>query len=331
MAIHVGVSGFLYGSWRGNFYPEGLAHRHELAWTSRTVGSIEINGTFYSLKRPATFAAWKDAVPAGFPLALKGSRFITHMKRLRDVEVPLANFFASGLLALGESLGPMLWQFPAQMAFDPGRFRDFFELLPRDTRAAARLARKHDARLEGRALTRAAVNMPIRHAVEVRHPTFFEAPFLDLLGEQNIALVVSDGAGRWQMLDAQTADFAYVRLHGSAELYVSGYQDDELDVWASRIARRHRGLRRALGAAPRQRWQGDVFVYFDNDAKVHAPYDALRLMERLGLSASDEPRPAPGKPRRGQATPAQRIARELELVRAPLDWRGSAARSARSP
>jgi uncharacterized protein YecE (DUF72 family) len=330
MTIHVGVSGFLYGSWRSNFYPAGLAHRHELAWTSRTVGSIEINGTFYSLKRPSTFAAWKAAIPTGFPLALKGSRFITHMKRLRDVEVPLANFFASGLLALGESLGPMLWQFPAQMAFDPGRFRDFFALLPRDSLAAARLARRHDARLEGRALTRAAAKVPIRHAVEVRHPSFFERPFLDLLREQNIALVVSDGAGRWRMIDEQTADFAYVRLHGSAELYVSGYQDDELDAWASRIARRHRALCRAIGAAPRQRWQGDVFVYFDNDAKVHAPYDALRLMERLGLSASDEPRPTPHTPRPGKLTPAERIARELEMVRAPLRWPGSAGRSARS-
>jgi uncharacterized protein YecE (DUF72 family) len=327
MTIHVGVSGWLYGSWRGSFYPAGLAHRHELAWTSRTVGSIEVNGTFYSLKRPSTFAAWKEAVPAGFPLAIKGSRFITHMKRLREVEVPLANFFASGLLALGESLGPMLWQFPAQMAFDAGRFAEFFALLPRDTRAAARLARKHDARLEGRALTRAAAQLPIRHAVEVRHPSFFERPFLDLLRRENIALVVSDGAGRWRMVDEPTADFAYVRLHGSSELYVSGYDDDELDAWAARVGRRHRALRRAHGAG-RERWQGDVFVYFDNDAKVHAPYDALRLMGRLGLQASTEPRPVPRPARRTQTTPAQRIARELEAVRAPVRWSSFAGRQA---
>lgn len=329
MTIHVGVSGWLYGSWRGTFYPPGLAHRHELAWTSRTVGSVEVNGTFYSLKRPTTFELWRATVPPGFPLALKGSRFITHMKRLRDVEVPLANFFASGLLALGPSLGPMLWQFPAQMRCDVGRFRDFFALLPRDTRAAARLARKHDQRLEGRALTRGGALQSIRHAVEVRHETFFQRAFLDLLREHNVALVVSDGAQRWRTVDEPTADFAYLRLHGSAELYVSGYQDSELDAWATLASRRHRALARHRGR-DRERWQGDVFVYFDNDAKVHAPYDALRLMDRLHLRASDEPRPLPGKPRRGAATPAERIARELELVRASPDWRGSAGRSARS-
>ena len=283
---HVGTSGWLYRSWRGTFYPSGLRQKDELAYTSRKVGSIEVNGTFYSLQRPECFTTWRDQSPHGFPFAIKGSRFITHMKKLRDVEVPLANFFASGLLALGEKLGPILWQFPAGMPTDLDRFEAFFELLPKTTRAAARLARRHDERVEGRSVTRAAVDVPIRYVVEVRSAPLFERPFLDLLERHGIGFVISDGAGRWPMADHVTAPVVYARLHGAEELYVSGYRPEELDAWAARCRRWMRQGR-------------DVFVYFDNDAKVHAPYDAMGLMERLGLEplAHDLPELGRGRSR----------------------------------
>jgi uncharacterized protein YecE (DUF72 family) len=277
--VLVGTSGWRYRSWRGTFYPLGLRQRDELAFASRRFGSIEINGTFYSLQRPSSFAAWRDETPDDFVLAVKGSRFVTHMKKLRDVDAALANFFAQGLLALGGRLGPVLWQFPASMPFDLERFAAFFARLPRSTAAAARLARRHDARVRGRCVLTPRVDAPIRHAVEVRHEAFFAPRFLALLERHDIAFVVSDGAGRWPTAAHVTASFAYVRLHGSEELYVSGYRPAELDRWAATC----RGfVERGL----------DVFVYFDNDAKVHAPADAEGLMRRLGIALPERAMPA---------------------------------------
>src|SRR5690349_1355949 len=134
--IRIGISGWTYAPWRGKFYPEGLPHARELAFASRAFNSIEINGTFYSLQRPESFARWFDATPEGFLFAVKGPRFITHMKRLKDVETPLANFLASGVLRLGPKLGPILWQLPERQRFELRRLEDFFALLPRDTEAA---------------------------------------------------------------------------------------------------------------------------------------------------------------------------------------------------
>lgn len=268
--VHIGTSGWRYRSWRGTFYPTGLRQKDELAWASRHFTSIEINGTFYSLQRPSCFRLWRAATPDGFGFPIKGSRFITHMKKLRDVEALLANFLASGILALGEKLGPVLWQFPASMPFDLDRFEAFFERLPRTTRAAARLARRHDERVRGRSYVRAPVDRPIRHAVEVRHPVFFAPEFLALLRRHDIAFVVSDGAGRWPTAEHVTASFVYVRLHGAEELYVSGYRPRELDRWSDACRAWLRSGR-------------DVYVYFDNDAKVHAPFDAMALMDRLGV------------------------------------------------
>ena len=312
--VRIGVSGWLYGSWRGRFYPPGLRHKDELAWVSRKVASIEINGTFYSLQRPACFRTWRAQTPSAFPFAIKGSRFISHMKKLRNVETALANFFASGVLALGDKLGPILWQFPAQMPLD-GRFEEFFESLPRSTTAAARLARKHDHRVEGRSYTHAPVDLPIRYAIEVRHPSFFSPPFLDLLRRQNMALVVSDGASKWPLYEDLTADFVYVRLHGAEKLYVSGYTDEALDRWAERIkswraGRRPRGSKTCGPAGPTRAQGRDVYVYFDNDAKVHAPFDALALMGRLGLSVDADGLPEPRTVRAGQRRlgPPERIA-----------------------
>jgi uncharacterized protein YecE (DUF72 family) len=263
----------LYRSWRGTFYPSGLRQKDELAWASRHVTSIEINGTFYSLQRPSCFRAWRAETPDGFVFPIKGSRFITHMKKLRDVETALANFFASGVLALREKLGPVLWQFPASMPFDLARFEAFLELLPKTTTAAARLARRHDERVAGRSYVRAPVDLPLRHAVEVRHHAFFASSFLTLLERHDVAFVVSDGAGRWPYAEHVTARFVYVRLHGAEELYVSGYRPADLDRWRDRCQAWLRSGR-------------DVYVYFDNDAKVHAPFNAIALMDRLGVKLS---------------------------------------------
>src|SRR5437763_1828647 len=153
--LRIGISGWTYAPWRGTFYPEDLAQKRELEYASRQLNSIEINGSFYSLQTPKSYAAWYEATPEGFVFSVKGGRFITHMKKLKDVEKPLANFFASGVLALREKLGPILWQFPPQFGFDAERFERFFEMLPRDMTAAAKLAKRHDERMKGRALVKA--------------------------------------------------------------------------------------------------------------------------------------------------------------------------------
>ena len=268
--IRIGISGWRYKPWRGTFYPPGLPQRLELEHASRLMTSIEVNGSFYALQRPESYRAWYDATPPGFLFSVKGGRFITHMLKLRNVEAALPNFFASGVLALGDKLGPFLWQLPPMLGFDPERLRAFFEVLPRSTVTAAEVARRHDERLEGRALTETDADRPLRHVLEVRHPTFVTPAFVDLLREHDIGLVVADTAGKWPFMEDVTSSLVYVRLHGAEELYVSGYDDDALAQWAARI----------------QRWADDgrdVYVYFDNDVKVHAPYDAQRLAALLGV------------------------------------------------
>jgi uncharacterized protein YecE (DUF72 family) len=252
------------------FYPKGLPQRRELEYISRQLNSAEINGSFYSLQRPESYRRWHDETPADFLFSVKGGRFITHMKRLRDVETPLANFFASGLLALKDKLGPFLWQLPPSLPYDPDLLAGFFDLLPRDTTEAAVLASKHDERLDGRALTEARGDRPLRHALEVRHPSFVDPTLPDLLRAHGIGLVAASAAAAWPYLEDVTADFAYARLHGDTELYASGYSDEALDTWAARV----RGW---LAAG------FDVHVYFDNDMKVKAPTDAIGLMTRLGM------------------------------------------------
>src|SRR4051812_30373304 len=185
----IGISGWTYPGWRGVFYPDGLAHRRELEYASRQVGSIESNGSFYSLQRPTSYRRWYEETPPGFVFAVKGSRFITHMKKLKDVDTALANFFASGVLRLGEKLGPILWQFPERMPADLERFERFLELLPKTSAEAAALAEHHDERLTGRAWPEAEVQMPLRHAFEIRHPGFLGADFVALLRRHGAALV----------------------------------------------------------------------------------------------------------------------------------------------
>jgi uncharacterized protein YecE (DUF72 family) len=285
--LHIGISGWTYAGWRGVFYPKKLAHRLELQFASHAFNSIEINGSFYSLQRPSSYQRWYAETPPGFIFSVKGARFITHMKKLRDVEAPLANFFASGVLGLREKLGPILWQFPPNFGWNEERFTEFFRLLPRDTRGAVKLAKKHDAKVKGRAWTKTDAIRPIRHAVEIRHSTFMVREFFALLRRHNIAFVVADTAGKWPYAEDLTADFVYCRLHGAEQLYVSGYSDKELDWWANRIEYWRKGKqprdaklvsdRKAAPAGKR-----DVYIYFDNDAKVHAPFNARTLTEKLG-------------------------------------------------
>ena len=273
MSIRIGISGWRYPPWRGVFYPAGLPQRRELEYAAAHLDTVEINGSFYSLQRPESYRLWRDSTPDDFVFAVKGGRFVTHMKKLRGVDTALANFFASGLLGLGPKLGPVLWQLPPVLAYDPGRLADFFALLPRTTTAAAALAERHDERLQDRAWTVTDADRPVRHALEVRHPSFADPSFPDLLRAHDVALVTADTAGKWPFLEDQTTDFAYARLHGDAELYVSGYSDEALDRWAERV--------RAWAEGGR-----DVFVYFDNDVKVRAPFDAMALARRLGVGAA---------------------------------------------
>jgi uncharacterized protein YecE (DUF72 family) len=283
--VRIGISGWTYKPWRGVFYPKGVTQKRELAYAASMFPSIEINGTFYSLQRPSSFAAWADQTPDDFVFAIKGSRFITHMLRLRGVEQALANFFASGVLALGSKLGPILWQFPANFQFRPELLEEFFSLLPRDTFQAATLAEKHDDRLKGRAFTEPGVRRAIRHAMEIRHQSFVVPEFVALLRRYNVALVCADTV-EWPRLMDVTSDFLYCRLHGSEVLYTSGYSDKELDWWAARVVAWARGGEvcdgdHASTKPARRRTSRDVFVYFDNDAKVFAPKDAQALAQRV--------------------------------------------------
>ena len=295
--LRIGISGWTYEPWRGTFYPQGLAQKRELAYASRELNSIEINGSFYSLQRPESYRKWYDQTPEGFVFSLKAGRFITHMKKLKDVEGPVANFLASGVLALEEKLGPILWQVPPSLGFDAERMEKFFELLPRDTKEAARLAKHHDRRMAGRAWTTVKQNRPMRHAMEVRHASFQTIEFVNMLREHDVALVVADTAGKWPYMEDVTSDFVYARLHGEEEIYVSGYDEGALRVWEAKIRAWSAGAdapdAKLVGQAARRRKSRDVFVYFDNDVKVRAPYDAMNLSAMLGLRGAPGAAPDP--------------------------------------
>lgn len=278
--IRVGISGWTYDPWRGTFYPAGLPARRQLAYVARRLNSVEVNGSFYGLLRPSSYARWTSEVDPGFVFAIKGSRFITHLRKLAEPTASLANFYASGVLALGAQTGPFLWQLPATTRFDEPRLAAFLEALPRTAGQAAELAAQHDARLgDDRALTTTTVpDLELRHAVEVRHASFRDPAFTALLRRHGVAVVLSDNPGTWPVFDEVTAPFAYVRLHGHDQLYASGYDDAALDAWAAKV----------------QGWAAaglDAYVYCDNDAKVRAPYDAMGLLARLVALGLVDPLP----------------------------------------
>lgn len=309
--IRIGISGWRYPPWRGVFYPPGLAQRRELEFASRALSSIELNGSFYALQNPESYASWYHQTPPHFVFSVKGNRYITHARRLRDAAVPLANFFASGLFNLREKLGPCLWQLPPSLRYDRELITAFLNLLPSDTEQALTLARRRDSRMKGRSCLTVDQHRPLRHAIEVRHKSFVDESFAELLHDHHIALVVADTAGKWPYCEEPTADFMYLRLHGDKQLYASGYSDEALDKWEARIRAWSQGNEphdaHRISTARPVRQPRDVYCYFDNDVKVRAPFDAIALSAKFGLEQPVVP--VPPDPLRQNGGPDQSPAR----------------------
>lgn len=260
--IRTGIGGWTYKPWRGAFYPAGLRQADELAYAAARLGSIEINGTYYRLQKPASFAAWRDAAPPGFVYAIKASRYCTNRRVLAEAGEAVATFFDQGLAELGDRLGPVLWQFAPTKRFDPEDFGAFLALLPES-----------------------CGGMPLRHALEVRHESFACADFVALARRHDAAIVCADHAEYPQIADL-TGGFVYARLMQAREEVEAGYDAGQLDEWA-RVARSWseghapEGLAYVCArerAAPQGR---DVFVYMINGAKRRAPAAAMALAERL--------------------------------------------------
>ena len=287
-AARIGISGWRYAPWRGVFYPTGLPQRAELEFAASKMNTAEINGSFYSLQRPSSWQAWHAQTPADFMFAVKGPRYITHMLKLRRAEIALANFFASGLFGLGDKIGPILWQFPPMMRFHPEVFEAFFRILPRTTGQAMWVACAHDDKPKGRVCLEPLDDIPLRHAVEVRHESFETPDFISMLRRHNIAWVVADTPRPWPLFEDVTADFVYMRLHGATELYNSRYTTEELLRWATLMREWANGgdpesARRISPERAPKVASRDVYCYFDNTDKLHAPDNAQELMEMLGV------------------------------------------------
>lgn len=241
--IFVGVGGWSYAPWRGVFYPEGLAQKRELEYASRALASIEINATYYSAFKPATFAKWREETPKGFVFAVKASRFCTNRRNLAEAGESVAKFLGQGLTALGDRLGPVNWQFMATKKFDAAEMKAFLALLPRA--------------LDG---------LPLRHALEVRHESFKDPAFYDLARAHNAAIVFTD-SDEFPGIDEPTADFAYARLMRTAAGVETGYAPAAIGEWAKRA--------KAWAA------RGDAFVYFIAGAKERNPAAAQALIAKL--------------------------------------------------
>jgi uncharacterized protein YecE (DUF72 family) len=294
--IRIGISGWRYVPWRGDFYPEGLTQKNELKFASRAVNSLEINGSFYALQSPDLYARWYADAPDDFVFSVKAPRYITHVRRLKEIETPLANFFASGIFQLRQKLGPILWQFPPTFKFDAEQFEHFLALLPQDLKQAKACAAACDERLQKPGYLDIAKTGRVRHAVEIRHESFQVPAFIRLLRKYKVALVVADTAGKWPYLEDLTSDFVYLRLHGDKALYASGYDDEALQRWFERIDLWRNGAQPedahvVVTGKGRQRKSRDIYCYFDNDIKVRAPYDARKLLEHFDLAKGLEVAP----------------------------------------
>ncbi|MGN8050850.1 DUF72 domain-containing protein [Curtobacterium sp. 22159] len=293
-ALRIGLSGWQYDAWRGDFYPERLAKRRWLEYVAGRFPTVELNGSFYSLQRPERYRAWREASGGGsFRFAVKGGRYITHMLRLRNVETALANFFASGPLELGETLGPVLWQLPERQLPTPEVLDAFLTLLPRSHGAAAELAAHHDDKVpspaaDGRPDPGGAQHpptdgaTPLVHAIELRAPGL-GTEHLDVLRRHRVALVDSHAGDFPRLREDTGAAIAYLRLHGAPRTYHDGYSAQALGRWASTV----------VGHLEAGR---DTYVYFDNDAERHAPWDALALDRIVAdrLRRRSSPRSGPG-------------------------------------
>ena len=282
--IRVGLSGWDYDDWRGEFYPPGLPKTQHLRYAAEQVDTLEVNGTFYGLVSAKTFRSWRDTVGPDVVMAVKGSRFITHNKKLRDAEAPLANFFAQGVLELDDRLGPLLWQLPPNLHVDVDRLEAFLDLLPHHTEDARSLAGRHDDRIDDPAYGPDTAHR-LRHVVEVRHESWLDADVVRVLRRHGVALACSHAA-TWPYVEEVTAGFVYVRLHGPEEVYGSAYGEDGLRHWADRVRTWHAAeepadARRITDRVPPRRQERDVYVYFDNDMGGHAPREAVRMRELL--------------------------------------------------
>ena len=244
--IRVGIGGWDFEPWRGTFYPEGLAKAKQLRFATEHLTAIEVNSTYYSSQKPATFANWAKTAPDGFQFAVKSSRFATNRKLLAEAGESVGRFLNQGITELGDRLGPILWQFMATKKFDAEDFAGFLRLLPEQ--------------LNG---------IRLRHALEVRHESFVDPAFFALAKEHNAAIVFAD-SDKFPEIEEPTADFTYARLQRCVEEVSTGYDGPALDRWAER----------AKG------WQkrGDVFVFFISGAKVRAPAAAQALQQRLGIA-----------------------------------------------
>jgi uncharacterized protein YecE (DUF72 family) len=270
--IRVGIAGWVFPPWRGPFFPKGLKQKDELGFAARAFTTLEVNGTFYSMQRPETFAAWDAETPEDFVFTLKGPRYITHMKRLKECGPALTNFLASGVLRLGPKLGPILWQLPPAMRFEADRLEAFLALLPHDRAAAAAAAARHEPRMQGRAWLDPGAAGPVRHALEARHESFTDPACLALCRKHGVALAVTDGIPDWPRFRELTAPFAYLRLHLS-DTQEAGYDAAAIAAWARQA--------KAWAKAGH-----DVFVVFDaagdETVKIHTPANAAAMRKALG-------------------------------------------------
>ena len=259
--IYVGIGGWTYAPWRVVFYPKGLPHAKELSYAGERLSSIEVNGTFYSTQKPATFRKWASEVPGGFVFALKGPRYAVNRRVLKEAGDSIKRFLDSGITELGPKLGPLLWQFAPYKKFDEADFGGFLELLPKG--------------FDGHTL---------RHAVEVRNDSFKTPAFIALARQFGVAIVYAEHATYTEIADI-TADFAYARLQKGDEKLKAGYPPKALDAWAARAKTLAKGgeskdLPRVDKTTPRKEPR-DVFIYFIHEAKIRAPAAAMALIERL--------------------------------------------------
>ena len=259
--IRIGIGGWTYAPWRGAFYPDGLAHKRELAHAAERLTSIEVNGTYYGAQKPETFAKWHEETPDGFVFALKAPRYATNRRVLAEAGPTVERFLTGGVMELKEKLGPINWQFMATKAFDPDDFAAFLKLLP------------HEA--DGRRL---------RHVVEVRHASFHTADFIALAREHGVAVVVA-GDSEHPTIPDPTADFVYARIMRTREGEPLGYSDAALDAWAARARAWAAGdLPADLTPVVPQAGDGrarDVYLYVISGHKVANPGAAQALIERL--------------------------------------------------
>jgi uncharacterized protein YecE (DUF72 family) len=267
--VRTGTAGWVFEPWRGTFFPQGLVQKKELAYASSRLGSIEINATFRANQKPESFSKWAGETPEHFVFSVKGPQLVTHIKRLRNCQTELANFFASGPLALGTKLGPFVWQLPPNLSFDAEIIENFLGMLPQTPEHYVALASKADARLKTTPYLETQGVTQIRHAIELRHASFDVPEMNEMLTRFNVTRVVADTADNPHR--TLTADFSYCRLQGPARPDAGGYGEADIADWAKTC--------RSWAEAGK-----DVFAYFVHEDKLHAPANAIALRKALGIT-----------------------------------------------